>query len=151
MPNWCSNYLTLIGTKEKINQVQQLFHEMAEKQEKEGCGQLPDFITEEEGYFFDIMVADDVIYYETRWSPNTKILLRIAQYLEFDFIHSYEECGCQIFGEAEYMKGVLKSFDLETEDFDLFGYDEEKDQWLFENEYYESDHEIKDILLERKK
>lgn len=151
MANWCSNYVQLIGTKEAINKVQQLFSEMAEKQEKEGCGQLPDFITEKKDYFFDIRVEDDSLYFETRWCPNVDNMLLVAKQYNIDFSHSYEETGCLIFGEVEYINGILKTYNLESEDFDLFEYDEEKDGWIFENEFYESDYEIKEILLERKR
>ncbi len=151
MANWCSNSVQLVGTKKTINQIQQLFNKMAAKQIKDRHGQLPDLISEKRGYFFDIRVEGDVIYYETRWSPNTDIIVQIANHFKIEFVHSYEESGCQIFGEAEYRNGILKSWDLETGDFDLYEENDENDGWIFENEFYESDYEIKEILLERKK
>ncbi len=55
-----------------------------------------------------------------------------------------------IYGKATYADANLVIIELDDSDFDLYSYDEEKDEYQFEGDTYDSDHEILDILLERK-
>ena len=50
----CSNTVAFQGKPETIKKIQKLFERMAEKEDKEQMGQLPDFTTIDTGYFFDI-------------------------------------------------------------------------------------------------
>lgn len=104
--------------------LENLFESLPEKQRTEDCGQLPDFIKEKREYFFSSRWEEGVLCYETRWSPNTEILIEIADYFEVDFIHQFEECGCSVYGEASYKKKILTVTELESTDFDLFVFDE---------------------------
>ena len=104
------------------------------------------------GYFFDVSL-ENVSYnfnYQTRWSPNTEILLLIAEYYKVDFIYHYEEIGNQIYGVTVYSNNELKEICLEEEDFEQYDYHEETDTYTFEEEKYKSDYEILEILLKRK-
>lgn len=58
-----------------------------------------------------------------------------------------------VYGEAVYKDGVLKDAWLQPEDFESFDMTEEEGQegWLFGGRLYESDYEIKDVLLDRRK
>ena len=151
MANWCSNTVQFEGTAKQLKQLEQLFEAMAALEEKEGCGQLPDFIHEKTGYFFSTRWEEDVLYYETKWSPNTDKLIEVANYFNVGFTQSYEESGMLIFGEAWYKDGSVTIIELDDDDFDSFSYDDQREDWVFEGEHYESDYEIKEILLERKK
>ena len=104
------------------------------------------------GYFFDILLEDCgcIFNYQTRWSPNTEILLQIAEHYKVDFIYNYEEIGNQIYGVAVYSNNELTEICLEEEDFEQYDYQEETDTYSFEEENYESDYEILEILLKRK-
>lgn len=54
MPNLCNNTVVFEGKPEAIEQIQQLSKTMAKKQQEENCGQLPDFVTDDNGgYFFE--------------------------------------------------------------------------------------------------
>ncbi len=154
MANWCNNTVVFEGNPEAIEQIKWLFQAMAEKQEKEGCGQLPDFVNQNNGgYFFYIHLNDEdtcIFGYETRWSPNIEIVQEIAEHYKVDFVQDYEELGCCVFGRAIFENSELTDIYLEDEDFDQYEYDEEKDQWIFEGNIYGSDYEILEILLERK-
>ena len=89
MANWCSNSVAFEGNETAIEQVKLEFRKMQIRENKENCGQLPEFILDKKrGYFFDILLEDgDCIFnYQTRWSPNTEILLQIAEYFKVDFI-----------------------------------------------------------------
>ena len=76
MANWCLNTVVFEGSPEALEQIQQLFKTMAAKEEKEGCGQLPDFVTDTTGgYFFSIYSSEGetgIFQYETKWAPNTE-------------------------------------------------------------------------------
>ena len=154
MANWCSNTVVFEGEPEAIEQIQQLFKTMTEKQQQENCGQLPEFLDDTNGgWFFDIYQNDDVIgifQYETKWSPNIEIVQRIAERYGVKFTQEYAEVGNQIYGKATYLEGILDDVCLSDEDSEQYRYDEETDRYYFENEEYESDCEILEILLTRK-
>lgn len=151
MANWCFNMVQFEGDTHQIKEVEQLFAAMAAREQKQQCGQLPDFAKQHNGYFFSIRWEEDVLYYETKWCPNTEQLLIIADHFNVGFIHDYEESGMQIYGQSTYRNGILTTVDLDPEDYDLFEYDEEQNNYLFEGERYPSEFEIFEILLERKK
>jgi len=153
MANFCSNMIAFEGNASAIAAIQTLFTMMAEKQEQHGNGQLPPFITEQEGYFFDIYCDeenDGAFRYETRWSPNTTVVLQIAEHFRVNFTLDYEELGNGVYGKATYKDGVLTDTFLENEDFNSYEYDDEEDAYHFEGETFEGDWEILETLLERK-
>lgn len=154
MANWCNNMVAFEGSPEAIEQIQQLFQKMAEREQKENCGQLPGFVSDNDGgYFFNIYQNEGdtgMFQYETKWSPNTEIVRQIAAYYKVDFIQDYEELGCMVYGRAEYTDGILTDTHLEQEDFDAFEFNEDTDSYFFEGETYESEYEILETLLERK-
>lgn len=154
MANWCSNAVVFEGEPEAIEQIQQLFKAMAKKQEKEECGQLPDFVEDSNGgYFFNIYWNEGdtgIFQYETKWSPNTEVLQSIADLHELSFIQEYEEMGNLVYGRATYSEGMLNDVYLEEEDFDQYQFDEQTEHYHFEGETFESDYEIVETLLERK-
>ena len=153
MANWCSNSVAFEGDETTLEKVRLEFLKMQICENKENCGQLPEFISDKNrGYFFDILLEDgDCIFnYQTRWSPNTEILLQIAEHYKVDFIYNYEEIGSQIYGVSVYSNSELTEICLEEEDFEQYNYHEETDTYFFEEENYESDCEILEILLKRK-
>lgn len=154
MANWCNNTVVFEGKPEAIEQIERLFKAMAEQEQKEKRGQLPDFARDRnEGYFFNIYRDDDVtgvVQYETRWSPNTEIVQAIAEHYKVDFTQDYEELGCLVYGRATYVDGILTDNYLDDDEFGAYSYDEETDTYRFEGETYESDYEILEALLERK-
>lgn len=151
MANWCSNTVVFEGKPEAIEQIQQLFKSMAEKQQEENCGQLPDFVSDSNGgWFFDIYQDDDVtgiFQYETKWSPNIEIVQKIAEYYQVDFVQDYEEISNLVYGRATFSDKLLTDAYLEDEDFGQYEFDEETDTYSFEGESYESDWEILETLL----
>lgn len=153
MANWCNNTVVFEGKPKAIEQVQKLFKAMAEKEEREKMGQLPDFTTIHKGYFFDIQCDDDetsVFQFQTKWSPNLEIVQEIAEHHKVDFIQDYEELGWVVYGRATYADGILTNVYLNDEAFEAYSYDEETDTYHFERKTYESEYEILETLLERK-
>ncbi len=153
MANWGSNSVAFEGNEIALEHVKLEFIKMQLRENEENCGQLPEFVSDKNrGYFFDILLEDgDCIFnYQTRWSPNTEILLQIAEYFKVDFIHNYEEIGNQIYGVAVYSNSELTEIYLEEEEFEQYKYNEETDTYFFKEENYESDYEILEILLKRK-
>ena len=153
MANWCNNIIDFEGKPEAIEQIQQLFETMAKKEKEEEMGQLPDFVTQYNGYFFEIYWNDDDIgffQYQTKWSPNLEIVQEIAEYYKVNFVLDYEEMGNLVYGRAIFSDKLLTDIYLEDEDFDNYQFDEETDTYHFEGEIYESDCEILETLLERK-
>lgn len=153
MANYCSNTVVFEGTPQAIEQIQQLFRAMADKENKEGCGQLPDFIDgKQEGYFFDLYFDEhtDVIDYQTRWSPNIEIVQAIAEHYDVEFQLDYEQMSDCVYGRALFADKLLTDIYLEDEDFEQYQFDEETDTYHFEGKEYDSDSEILETLLDRK-
>lgn len=154
MANWCSNTVVFEGNEETIQQIQQLFQTMKEKELRTEKGQLPNFITDENGgYFFNLYWNEGDIgmfQYETKWSPNIEIVQKIAEYYQVDFVQDYEEISNLVYGKATFSDKLLTDIYLEDKDFEQYHYDEETDIYHFEDEEYESESEILEMLLTRK-
>jgi len=153
MANLCSNYLVFEGNQKAIRDIHALFQYMKEQEEATGRGQLPEFLSEESGYFFELYWNEDDLdnyQYTTRWAPNTEVLLKLATHFNVDFTLDYEEMGCLVYGRAAFIGGTLTDICLENEDFDTYLWDEQEDTYQFEGETYYSQWEILDILLERR-
>ena len=153
MANWCSNTVAFEGNETALEQIKLEFRKMMTKEEKENCGQLPEFISENNrGYFFDIVweEIDSIFNYQTKWSPNTETLMQIAKRFKVDFIHDFEEMGNLIYGRTIFSDNELTDIYLEDEDFEKYQYDEETEIYHFEEKTYDNDYEILEILLERK-
>lgn len=151
MANWCSNTVEFIGEHSQFEELETLFKAMAKKEKKEERGQLPPFAAGDRGFLFDIRWEEGILYYETKWSPNTAVITAIADHFKVGFTHSYAEPGNCVFGEASYRDGELTAVDLDFDDIAQYEYDEESNTYRFENQNYECSEEIQEILLERKK
>ncbi|MGN6437608.1 MAG: hypothetical protein ACTHMM_13795 [Agriterribacter sp.] len=150
---YCNNSLQFEGAKTTLEQIHQLFMSMAEKQQQEGLGQLPKFITLYSGYFFDLYYSEQNIalyHYQTQWYPNIEIAQQIADHYKVDFTLDYEEMKTLIYGKAIYKNGILSDTYLEDEDFKCYQYDEATRMYQFEGTAYSSDYDILRILLNRK-
>lgn len=154
MANWCSNTVVFEGNEEAIQQIQQLFQTMREKEEQTENGQLPDFITDENGgYFFNTYWNEGdvgIFQYETKWSPNIEIVQKIAEYYQVNFVQDYEEMSNLVYGRVIFSDKLLTDIYLEDEDFGNYQFDEETDTYHFDGKDYDSDCEILETLLERK-
>lgn len=154
MANWCNNRVVFEGSPEAIEQIKQLFKSMDKKQQEENCGQLPHFVEDSNGgWIFCIYQGyddTDIFQYETKWSPNTEVLQKIAEHYKVDFVHDYEELGCLIYGRATYENGFFTDIFLDFDDFEKYYYEEETDRYHFEGDTYDSNYEILEILLKRK-
>jgi len=154
MANWCSNTIVFEGNEEAIKQIEQLFRTMRSKEEKTNQGQLPDFVTDENGgYFFNIYSNEGdtgIFQYETKWSPNIEIVQKIAAYYQVNFVQDYEEISNLVYGRVTFSDKLLTDIYLDDEDFEQYQFDEETDTYSFEGEIYDSDCEILETLLERK-
>ena len=154
MANWCFNRVVFAGEAEAIEGVKRLFRQMAATAEEDNCGQLPDFIKEDKGYFFEICVDDSaycgICRYKTKWTPNVSAVQAIARRYGLDFTLDYAETGCLIYGRASQKDDILSDVYLEDSDFEAYEYDEENQLWLFEGKSCESDSGILKVLLDRK-
>lgn len=111
MANWCSNIVTFHGDKIQVNRTMFLFKQLERKEEAENKGQLPDFISAEDGYFFEIWTLANILNYETRWSPNTDVLKQVADHFKVEFLYEYVEPMNGIHGKIAYRNGVLTKTD----------------------------------------
>ncbi|MBW7893070.1 MAG: hypothetical protein H3C48_19015, partial [Chitinophagaceae bacterium] len=150
MPNWCYNVVRFQGDAHLISETERFFKAMAAREKQQLCGQLPDFATVRDDHFFCIQWKDNALHYETRWCPNTYQLVTIADHLHVNFKHNYEETEMLIYGQATYSNGKLSTVDLDPADFELYQYDGQQDDFLFEGKHYPDYATILEILLERK-
>jgi hypothetical protein len=150
MANWCSNTVEFIGEHSQFEDLGKLFKAMAAKEKKNRAGQLPPFAQGDRGYLFDIRWEDGMLYYETKWSPNTAVIVAIAEHFRMGFRYSYSEPGNGVFGEAAYRDGTLTDVALDWDDIASYEFDEDTDTYRFENQNYDNSEEILEILLVRK-
>jgi hypothetical protein len=151
MANYCRNMAVFTGEQSQLDKLAMLFSHMAIKEKQEEKGQMPDFITADKDWFFNIEWDGDLLFYDTRWTPNFKALQQVADRYEVGFILDYTETANLIYGQATYEAGELNDIFLEPSDFDLYQFDEETDTYIFENNAYGDDEPILEMLLERKK
>jgi len=151
MANWCSNNVEFIGEHSQFEELEKLFKAMAEKEKETEQGQLPPFGDLDGGWLFETRWEDGVLYYETKWSPNTAVITAIADRFSVGFTHSYSEPGNCVYGEASYKDGVLTDVALDWSDTDAYEFNEETDRYEFEGQEYDSSEEICELLLKRKK
>lgn len=145
MPNWCSNFI-LTGNQD----VKDVFEELIKNQAESGNGETLDWF-EDDRYLFDIYIEGDCIYFSTKWSPALKTGEALAKTLKTEIELDYHEPSNLVYGKAIFnSKGEIKDYYLSDLDFDKYEHDEEKDVYIFEGEEYESDEDIKEILLKRK-
>lgn len=107
MANWCSNIVSFHGERIRVNRTMFLFRQLARKAKAGDKGQLPDFITAGDGYFFELWTLSNVLNYETRWSPNTDVLKQVADHFGVEFSYEYVEPMNSIHGKITYRNGVL--------------------------------------------
>ncbi|WP_345953010.1 hypothetical protein [Mucilaginibacter sp. PAMB04168] len=150
MANWCSNSVVFQAEPAQLLKIQTLFLQMAALAEHTGDGQLPPFIREQDGYFFDIAWEEDVLYYATKWVPNTDHLVKVSEHFGADFRHYYAETSSSVYGVAIYQDGIMTITDLDNSDFDHYDLDPETGLYHFEGCTYESSEEILDMLIRRK-
>lgn len=151
MPNWCYNMVEFIGDTTQLKELGDLFIKLAQKEIETGNAQSPDFIQEPDRCFFDIRWEGEVLYYETKWVPNVSDIKKIAEHYYVDYIYRYDERSMYIYGEARSIRGVFSEVHLDQEDFELIEPNEAWDWYLFEGEKWQSEEEVSELMLERKK
>jgi hypothetical protein len=151
MANWCSNRVEFKGSIAQLSELAELFSDMADREKRSDTGQLPGFVTAQTGYLFDIRWEDDILYYETRWTPNISVMKHIAIYTDTSFVMQYCEMGNLIYGEARFDEGRFSDVVLEIDDYDQYSFSFNTDTYIFEGMEYEILEDILEILLERKK
>jgi hypothetical protein len=150
MANWCSNIVQFTGESKQLENLQTLFEEMAAKEKETQEGQLPEFV-KSDSYLFFIQWDGGILYYDTKWTPNIDAIQQVADCFNCGFSYSYSEMANGIFGEAEYSDGVLTDVSLDWDDFSVYDYNKETDDYVFEGNNYNHEYEIFEILLERKR
>ncbi|MEJ2901634.1 hypothetical protein WAE58_04335 [Pedobacter panaciterrae] len=150
MANWCSNTVVFQGESHQMEELRILTERLIEREQLGNCGQLYDMVLEKSGYLFEISYGDGILCYMTKWSPNTQVLISVADYLNLSYTHGYEEPGMMIYGRDTYQNGELIQVMLDNDDFAMYDYDEHTEQYEFEGESYPNDDEIIDVLFRRK-
>ena len=159
MANWCSNYLTVTGgSEEDTKEFFECFINMSEKGQAEGLGQFPEELLSEnldEVYLFEIYCEEghqDYIFFETKWAPPIQLVVAIGKKFKVSFEMEYDESGNQIYGKLTYNfeKDNFRDVYLDDSDFDEFEYINEEDMYKFRDNLWESDGDIKKLLLEEK-
>lgn len=154
MENCCDNTVTFKGDPNSLKQIKELFSSMAEKEIVEDEGQLPDFVRDtNRGHIFDILQFENIInifLYETKDTPNTEVVMQIAERFKVDFTLEYYEVEGREYGKVIFENGVLTDIRLDHHDFDSFEINKEAYTYYFEGKEYSSVYDILNILLERK-
>jgi hypothetical protein len=150
MANWCFNTVRFTGEENRLTEIKELFQGMAARSIAEEKGQLPPFITSEEGYFFEVDFSGDYLCYQTRWTPNLELMHKVGKYFGVDYTHDYDESSNGIYGQANYRNGHWRDIYLGDAEFEQYHYLDDTELYYFEGDTYDTDGEILETLLERK-
>jgi len=143
MPNWCSNWITTSN-----QDVIEVFKKLEKRQKESGFGETLDWFNDDR-YLFEINTYYSVVTFETKWSPAFKTAESIAKVLNTRIELNYDEPGMAIYGKAVFSpEGQVVNYQLQNSDFNRIDWDEDTGLYTFEGDEYESDSEIKEILLE---
>lgn len=151
MANWCFNNVVFSGDASSVENVSALFREIREKQDRDEKVWLPPFVTAERSYMIDIEVADEKVYYRSRWVPNIDALVQIANQYNVSFVNGYDELDTYLFGEASYNNKLLSNTRLDKGDLRSYHYDLEKGMYIHDGQGYDDEWPIYEKLLEQKK
>lgn len=113
MANYCANVVTFSGELAGLLRLQTLF-----AQAEYGKAFRPAMLPEDDdsSYFFDASLQDNKLFYETRWVPNLRGLLQLAEHLGLDYVHQYDECSSMVYGEAWRKNGEFEHVWLDFND-----------------------------------
>lgn len=150
MANWCLNTVAFQGESHRMEELRLLTEKLIEREKRENCGQLYELVREKSGYLFEISYEDDILCYLTKWSPNTQVLVAVADHLNLSYTHGYEEAGMMIYGRDTYKEGELVQIMLDNDDFALYEFNQQTDRYDFEGDSYPNDEEILETLFRRK-
>lgn len=111
MANWCYNDVRFYGNEDHLEDLKEILLEMQKSARGEFVGVIPEFFTAStEGYFFDVTLGelenDVYLSYLTRWTPNEKDLVTIADYLQVSFVHDALEPAMGIYQRCKYSPGA---------------------------------------------
>jgi hypothetical protein len=151
MANWCSNSVVFTGDDDKVKAIYNLFADMEAKQTQTGHYQLPEFAKDEKGVMVDIVLHKNGLSFETRWVPNLKLLIEIADFYQAGFVSKFEEMMMGIMGEARYDAGTLTMVSLDEADFRQIRYDAVKQGYPCNDQVFEYEGDLLDYILEQKK
>lgn len=123
---------------------------LIEREAIDNSGQLYYFNTKKEGYLFETTIEDNTLSYLTKWSPNTQVMVEVADHFGLNYNHWYDEQGMQIYGMDSYQAGHLSEVSLDESDFSLYTYNEQNDCYWFEGQSYTTEEDTMETLLSRK-
>lgn len=150
MANYCSNSVVFTADEQTLQNIRDLFTEIEQNQLQHEKYYLPSFVTQEDGYMQDIVVDPQRITFETRWVPNTEVLLQIADFYKAGFTCKYQEMAMGIYGECRYDGQTLLMVNLDSEDFKAIRYDKQKKGYLCGQDVFEFEGDLLDHMIEQK-
>ena len=160
MANWCRNDIQFEGEQKNIDSVQKVFQKMIDIEARTNQGQR--FLLIEKSanlnYLFNICFNEggENLSFETKWSPDPKQFIIIAQMFNVSFTYSAEEMGNNIYCEYKYNpeENILYDRELSGEDFinslvcENESHTKDMDECSEEKEcFYDTDYEYLDDLL----
>ena len=151
MANWCMNRVEFKANETQMKKIEQLFLQLSLAEFETKHGQLPDFAMDERGFMHDIEFEDGVLTYQTKWSPNTEVVLSIGKHFNVDLEYNFEEYGMEIFGFALFENGTFTLFELDQMDMQQISFNQATSVYTFEGSDYELIDEIVETLLFRKR
>jgi hypothetical protein len=151
MPNWCNNIVRFRAEPAITKQIVEVFNGLAQLQAATGHGQLPKGYQGDEGHLFDITWEGSELRYVTQWVPNTPVLLAVALCYGAEFIHQYKETENEIYGITAYANGEIRDTELTAADFACYAYNEARQICRFEENEFDSDLDVLEFLLDRKR
>jgi hypothetical protein len=98
------------GKPKQSNRYNSYSNQWLKRNRKKNADNYPICTEHNGGYFFEIYQNDDVtgvFQYETKWSPNTEEVQKIAEHYNVNFTQDYEELGNCVYGRATFADELL--------------------------------------------
>jgi hypothetical protein len=149
MPNWCSNSVVFSAAVANLEKIRNLFEEIQQKQKNSDHYHLPDFV-ESKQYIQDIVVLDNRISFESRWSPPTSLLMEIADFYHAGFVNRFHEMTNRLYGESRYDYINLVTVSLDKDEYEAIRCDKQNKGYAAGEAIFQQEGDLLDYILEQK-
>ncbi|WP_295801116.1 hypothetical protein [Mucilaginibacter sp.] len=149
MSNWCSNSVVFSAAEDKLENIRNLFAEIQQQQISSDHYHLPDFV-ESKQYIRDIVVRDNRISFESRWSPPTSLLIEIADFYHAGFVNRFHEMTNRLYGESRYDYISLVTVSLDKDEYEAIRCDKRNTGNNLGGEIFKQEGDLLDYILEQK-
>lgn len=156
MANTCYNWISVFGSNQQMKETEMLFTAFQKADQDRDTNLIPQPFTNQLNlWMFDINISVKefftLVTFDTKWDPNYKDMLKIADHLEVMIMHDFEVRDSSLYGKYLYNPGKAAEVALLNDsDLNRIRYDEDADEYYLEDVRSNSYADVADALLYEK-